>query len=79
MQNIKDTATTIAAWITVIGGAVIGAQLAGQITLPASILGVLGTLVAIAAGITQFLTGKNPDGSTKSVAQVSQQNLQSKP
>jgi amino acid transporter len=78
MENIKDTLTTVCAWVTVIGGAVLGAQIAGQISLPVSILGTLGTLVAIAAGVTQFLTGKNPNGSTKSVEQVSQQNIQAK-
>lgn len=78
MSNLKDTLTTVCGWVTVVGGAVLGAVAAGQITLPASVTGILGGVVAIALAVTQFLTGKNPDGSTKSVSQVSDQNSQAK-
>jgi hypothetical protein len=77
-SNIKDTVTTICAWVTVVGGAILAAQIAGQITLPASIAGVLGTAVTVALAVTQFLTGKNPNGTTKTDAQVVAQNTAAK-
>ena len=78
LSNLKDTVTTICAWVTVVGGAVLAAQVAGQISLPDVVTGILGTAVGLAVAITQFLTGKNPNGSKKSDAQVENQNLNSK-
>ena len=74
LSNIKDTLTTVCAWITVIGGGVLAANLSGQIVLPVSIVGILSTVVAIALGISQFLSGKNPDGTSKTPTQVNTQN-----
>ena len=73
MNNIKDTVTTICGWITVVGGAVLGAQVAGQITLPTSIVGILGSVVAVALAVSQFLSGKNANGTTKTPSQVASQ------
>ena len=73
-SNIKDTVSTICAWVTVVGGALLGAHALGQIVLPEVVLGILGAIVGIATAITQFLTGKNPDGSKKSESQVERSN-----
>jgi hypothetical protein len=78
ISNLKDTVTTICAWITVVGGAILGAQVAGQTTLPVSITGILTAVVGVALAVTQFLTGKNPNGTTKSDSQVVQQNSAAK-
>lgn len=84
LSNIKDTLTTICAWVTGICAAVIGLPLAIQqasptvvFTLPPIVTTICVTLGAIALITTQVLTGKNPDGSTKSVTQVTTQNTQS--
>jgi hypothetical protein len=74
MENIKDVLSTICGWITVIGGAVLGAQAAGQIVLSATVTGIIGTVVAIALAVTQFLTGKLPNGQAKAPEQVQAQN-----
>lgn len=78
MSNIKDLLTTICGWVTVIGGAVLAGVASGQIILPATVTTIIGSLVGIAVAVTQFLTGKNPDGSTKSTSQVTQQNSAAK-
>jgi len=73
MTNIKDLVTTICAWVTVVGGAVLAAQVAGQVTLPVSVSGIIGSVVAVALAISQFLTGKNANGTTKTPSQVASQ------
>jgi len=74
-SNIKDTVTTICAWITVVGGGVLAAVASGQITLPVSITTIIGSIVGIALAVTQFLTGKTPAGTTKTDAQVAAGNV----
>jgi len=73
MNNLKDKLSNICAWITGIGGVILGAQIAGQITLPTWLTSILGTLVGIAVISTQILTGKNPDGTTKTPEQIAEQ------
>jgi hypothetical protein len=74
MKNLKDKVTNICAWITGVGGVIIGAHLSGQIMLPTWAVSILGTLIGIAVVATQILTGKAPDGTTKTPEQIIQQN-----
>jgi hypothetical protein len=77
IKDIKNVLTTICAWITLTGGSVLTALLAGTITLPkyAVILLIVSMLVSLA--ITQIFTGRNPNGSVKTDKQVSALNKQS--
>jgi hypothetical protein len=76
MQNIKDTLTTIAGIIGAIGAAIVAVS--SQITLPTWITSTGGISVAISVAVVGYLTGKNPNGTTKSDTQVTNQNAQSK-
>ena len=75
MKNLKDTISNYAAVILVIAG---GVQT--FLTLNASKPIDFGQLSLYLVGIIiAYLTGKNPDGSTKSDGQVTTQNSQSTP
>jgi hypothetical protein len=77
MKNLKDTLTTIAGVMVAFGGTVYTLGKAG-IVLP-EWLNTAGVVAAtVGASIGLYLTGKNPDGSTKSAAQVEAQNEQKK-
>jgi hypothetical protein len=75
LSNLKDTLSTICAWITLAGGAVLAGVASGQISLPTSITTIIGSVVGFAVIITQFLTGKNADGTAKTPAQVAASNV----
>ncbi|PIP78073.1 MAG: hypothetical protein COW85_05720 [Ignavibacteria bacterium CG22_combo_CG10-13_8_21_14_all_37_15] len=70
MINIKDSITTICAWITVTGGSILTALLSGQITLPKYAVIILVSSLFASVVITQFLTGRNSDGSKKTDSQI---------
>jgi len=76
-SNIKDTLTSIAGACLLLSGAVLGASQYG-IVLPSVVLGIAGSVATISGGVIAYLTGKNPDGSTKSPDQVANQNTQAK-
>lgn len=77
MKNLKDTLTTIAGIMVAFGGTVYTLGKAG-IALPEwlNTAGVIAATVGATVGL--YLTGKNPDGSTKSADQVTKQNEQAK-
>jgi len=66
MKNIKDTLTNIAGVMIAIAGVILALNTAG-IALPswANTLGV--TLGIVGAAIVSYFTGKNPDGTKKSM------------
>lgn len=74
-SNIKDTVTTICGILFVIGGAIASVATAG-IALPAWLVSGSIVVATVSASIVAFLTGKNPNGTTKSEAQVVTQNAQ---
>lgn len=55
---MKDTITNICGVVIAVGGGILSAVAAGQLTLPASITTILGVVVAIATGVIGFFTGK---------------------
>lgn len=58
MTNLKDTITNICGLVLTIGGAVLAANVSGQIALPATVTGILGLVVTIAGAIVAWYTGK---------------------
>ena len=70
--NLKDYVTSACAYLFSLGMAGIG--LSSQITLPKPIVVASYSAVAVSGAITLVLTGKNPDGSTKTDAQIKAQN-----
>lgn len=69
-MDIKNILTTLAAWVTVVGGSILGAVASGALTLPETVVGIITTMVAVGVAITQFFTGKNANGSKKSSQQI---------
>ena len=69
-MDIKNILTTLAAWVTVVGGSILGAVASGALTLPETVVGIITTVVAVGVAITQFFTGKNFNGSKKTVSQL---------
>lgn len=63
--TLKDKITNVCGLIIVLGGGILGANVAGQLVLPEWAITVIGLAVAVATGITSFLTGKTGDGKTK--------------
>jgi hypothetical protein len=83
-QNLKDTITTYAAIVMGIATTIVGLPFAVSaavpsvtFSLPPIVNVICGIFIALSIGITQVLTGKNPNGTTKSDAQISAQNSQS--
>jgi hypothetical protein len=73
MKNLKDTFSTIASVMIAMAGVVLALSQAG-LTLP-KWLNVLGIVLGVVGGsIIGILTGKNPDGTTKTADQVITQN-----
>ena len=72
-MDLKNLITTISAWVTVIGGAILGAVATGSLVLPETIVGIITTVVAIGVAVTQYLTGKNANGTNKTEIQVATQ------
>ena len=77
MKNLKDTLSTICAILIAIGGVFAGLNVT-VLHLPPWITAVGAIMVTIGSTIIGILTGKNPDGTTKSIAQVDTQNSQAK-
>ena len=71
MANLKDYVTSACAYLFSLGMAGIG--LSSQITLPKPIVVASYSAVAVSGAITLVLTGKNPDGSTKTPEQINNQ------
>jgi hypothetical protein len=65
-SNLKDTLTTIFAIVGVLGGV--------ALTIPILPSWIGGALVAASVGVIGVLSGKTPNGSTKTPLQVAAQN-----
>ena len=77
MQNIKDTLSTVFGLMAGIGLGIVGAA-TGGFAMPEWLV-VAGILMSsIGTAVTGVLIGKNPNLSTKSDAQVDNQNAQAK-
>jgi hypothetical protein len=72
MENFKDMATTICGLVFIVCTSLLGVQT--QVVLPKWVLTACIVGIAISGGLTMWLTGKNPDGSKKSIEQVVGQN-----
>lgn len=77
MSNLKDKLTTyaaigFAASVTVLGLPAALAAVSPEITfvLPSIVNVICGIVIAVSIVITQTLTGKNPDGTTKTPQQI---------
>ena len=73
LSNIKDTLTTIAGILGVIAATIVGVQSQG-IAVPPIILAIGGVCGALSLGILGYFNGKNPNGTVKSQAQISELN-----
>ena len=69
MNNIKDTMTTVAAWLAGLGTFLAGLNILA-LHLPIWVTAIGGAMVGLAAVINGIYGGKNPDGSTKTARQV---------
>lgn len=72
-SNLKDRLTTIAGLILALSGTELLIEQNG-IVVPSSISITCKALGIISGSVIAFLTGKNPDGSTKTPEQVAAQN-----
>lgn len=77
MSNLKDTLSGVAAVLASISGVILAVQTQG-IVVPAWLNTVAVVFGAISLGVTSFLTGKNPNGTTKTESQVEKLNSESK-
>jgi hypothetical protein len=64
MKNLKDTLSTICAALLVLSGVVVSLPAQG-VVLPPIVSTIAIVVGALAGAITAFLTGKNPNGTTK--------------
>ena len=76
-SNLKDTLSTVCGVVFAIGTAILGVAASG-VVLPGWLTAGATAVIAIAGGVLGFLTGKNPNLSTKSAEQVTEQNAQAK-
>lgn len=75
-SNIKDTLTTIFGIVLAISGSIVSLSISGGILIPVWLL-TSSTIAATLSGtVIGLLTGKNPNGTTKSDAQIITQNTQ---
>jgi hypothetical protein len=72
-SNIKDTMTTLAAWLSGLGIFLGGLNIT-VLHLPIWVTAVGGALIGFAAMINGIYGGKNPNGSTKTPTQVNELN-----
>ena len=72
MENLKDTVSTICGVLFVICGAILGVQT--EVAMPKWIITTAVVVSAISAAITMYMTGKNPNGTKKTIEQVTKQN-----
>jgi hypothetical protein len=68
MENLKDKITTISGLLFVICGAVLGVQT--QYPLPKCVVTIAAVLASVCAAVTMYMTGKNPNGTTKTSEQA---------
>lgn len=78
MENLKDKVSTICGVIFAVCTSIVATAASGVIVLPTWLTATAGTLIAVSGGIIGILTGKNPNGSTKTTEQVVTQNTQAK-
>jgi len=78
MKNLKDTLTTIAGILIAASGTVMTVNQTAPGVIPESITTAATIAGVVALSVLGYLTGKNPDGSTKSANQVDTQNQQAK-
>ena len=69
MKDLKDNATNIAGILIVFAG-IIGSVVTAGVSIPASLITAGAVSGSVGAGILSFFTGKNADGSKKSVEQI---------
>ena len=79
MKNLKDKLSTICGIIFLIGGAIVSVGATGGAILPVWLVSGAGVATALSGAVIGILTGKNPDGSTKSIPQIDTQNSQAAP
>ena len=72
-SNIKDTISTICGILIILGGALATIN-AAALHLPVWVTALGGAMATIGTAVIGILTGKNPDGTTKTTDQVVQQN-----
>jgi hypothetical protein len=65
-SNIKDTLSTICAWVIAICGGIIAVE-TGGVKLPEVVITVATSAIVVATVIIGILTGKNPNGTTKAI------------
>jgi hypothetical protein len=71
MTNIKDKLSTICGYAGAISAAIVG--LSAKVTLPTWLVTAAVAVGSISVAIIGYLTGKAPDGATKTPDQVAQQ------
>ena len=72
MKNLKDTLTSIAGTVGFVGGLILSIAAAG-VVLPAIVVTSAGVAVTASVAVIGYLTGKNPDGTTKTANQIQNQ------
>ena len=72
LANLKDVVSSICGFIFALGGAGVG--LSTQVPLPKPVVIASYGMVAVSGAVVGFLTGKAPNGSAKTDAQVQAQN-----
>jgi hypothetical protein len=77
MDNIKDTMTTIAGYLgafAFVSATIVGSLIQSGIVIPLFVTALIGACGAASVAILGWYNGKNPDGSKKTVAQITEQN-----
>jgi hypothetical protein len=72
MENLKDRISTICGIILLISGCILTVSTAG-VALPVVVTTYATLGASISGGVLAYLTGKNPDGSTKTASQINEQ------
>jgi len=73
MSNIKDTVATICGLVIAISGGIVLAVNTGMVVLAPVIVNYSILAGIVAGSILGFLTGKNPNGTTKTREQIKNQ------
>lgn len=71
--NLKDKVSTVCGILLVVSGALLSVVTAG-VALPAVVVTGATLTASLSGGILAYLTGKNPNGSKKTVTQVEDAN-----
>ncbi len=72
MKNLKDKISTVCGIVLLISGCILSVTTAG-VALPVVVVTSATLGASISGGLLAYLTGKNPDGSTKTVEQIEAQ------